>query len=185
MNWIKKKVLKKKLQKHLSLKINLLVDKIVADIKSYAYNLINHSSTNFLLMMDRLTIKYMLGFTFDEYEIKNNSQYRKEHYQSCSKFYDNYHKIKKEFRLNQDLIINTDVIIGYEVTKINNEVFRINNNDINEINDTLVIWKDGTKEMFQKIKPIKEIKTIKLKFDNRFDSYIKRLTNIWNKVEKF
>ena len=117
-------------------------------------------------------------------EVRNNPRLLKEYDKQISNFYDNYVKYKENYHLERKYYPSISFIKECEMTKLNGETFRVSRNDLLTYNNTWVVWNDETIELFQKIKPIYDKKDMVIEFNyEKYDSYIKRITNIWKKVE--
>jgi len=197
MNWLKRKLIKKKLQKKLSSKMVKLVNEIVLRLKTHGFLVeeyihnrnkkilsnINHNI--FKLNIGRENILLMLGYYTDFGGWIKDNEYL---YESHSSLYENYIKIKENLDLDIPLKTSYDKVVSIEFTKINGEVFILNGtldeNGYIETGTTFV-FNDGTKELFQKIKINRKTYENTIVYNNDLDDYLKRITNIWKKVEKF
>lgn len=197
MNWLKRKLIKKKLQKKLSSNMIKLVDKIVLGLKTYGFLFeeyrhnrykkilgdINYNISK--LNIGRETILLMLGYYTDFGGWIRDNEYL---YKSHSSLYENYIQLKEKCELDKPLKTSYDKVVSIEFTKINGEVFTLNGtldeNGYIETGTTFV-FNDGTKELFQKIKINRKTYEKTIVYSNDLDDYLKRITNIWKKVEKF
>ena len=191
MNWLKRKLIKNKLKNSLETKIGDIRRKLTNDIRDYG-NLIRDvcpdviSPYDLYKLCDRETILLELGFIVNIMEVRNSPRLLKEYDKQISNFYDNYVKYKEDYHLERKYYPSISFVKEYEMTKLNGETFRVSRNDFLTYNDTRVVWIDETIELFQKIKPIYDKKDMFIEFNyEKYDSYIKRITNIWKKVEKF
>ena len=191
MNWLKRKLIKNKLKNRLETKIGDIRRKLTNDIRDYG-NLIRDvcpdviSPYDLYKLCDRETILLELGFIVNIMEVRNSPRLLKEYDKQISNFYDNYVKYKEDYHLERKYYPSLSFVKEYEMTKLNGETFRVSRNDFLTYNDTRVVWIDETIELFQKIKPIYDKKDMFIEFNyEKYDSYIKRITNIWKKVEKF
>lgn len=187
--WLKRKLIKNKLKNSLETKIGDIRRKLTNDIRDYGNSIRDvcpdeFSPYSLYKLCDRESILLELGFIVNIMEVRNNPRLLKEYDKQISNFYDNYVKYKENYHLERKYYPSISFVKEYEITKLNGETFRVSRNDLLTYNNTWVVWNDETIELFQKIKPIYDKKDMFIEFNyEKYDSYIKRITNIWKKVE--